>query len=146
MAVAAIAFLEEPLIVALEFEVQNDSRDAGAGALQPVGGLYVRAIELRVVGHLARLHDPRVVGLPRLAGLGALVAVEQLPARRRQGRKGTPIALLRANFYQALPSQLFKITMPPLLIAGKVARVDDAERAEGREDLHLRGAEVILMT
>src|SRR5882762_7784635 len=49
VAVAAIAFLEKPLIVAFQLSVEFDAQNACFARLQPLGRLQVRSIELRVV-------------------------------------------------------------------------------------------------
>jgi hypothetical protein len=68
---AAIPLLEELLILALEFIVENDAADARAFAAETLGSVRVRAVDLRVVGQLAWLLDARVESLmpSRASGL-----------------------------------------------------------------------------
>ena len=63
---ASIALVQEPLIVALELVVQDDATDSAALLAQALLGALVGAIDLGVVGQLARLSE---AGVERLAGL-----------------------------------------------------------------------------
>lgn len=59
----AIALVEEPLIVALEFVVEDDTADAATLFPQSLLCTLVGSIDLGVVCQLARLSDARVEGL-----------------------------------------------------------------------------------
>src|SRR5258705_12803939 len=69
---AAIPFLKELLVVALELVVEDDTADARALAAQTLGSLQVGAINLGVVGQFARLPEARAEPLMFDAGLGLL--------------------------------------------------------------------------
>ena len=65
---AAIALVEESLIVALQFVVEDDAPNPTALAAETLVGALVGAIDLGVVRQLARLSDASVEGLARLVG------------------------------------------------------------------------------
>ena len=81
---AAIALVEEPLIVALEFIVENDSANPSALASQALVGALIGAIDLSVVRQLAGLPDARVEGLARLVVRSS--RSERLTSRRSRPR------------------------------------------------------------
>ena len=73
---AAIALVQEALIVALELVVEDDAPNPTALAAETLLGALVGAIDLGVVRQLARLSDAGVEGLAGLVGaVVALVAV-----------------------------------------------------------------------
>ena len=83
----SIALVEEPLIVALEFVVEDDTADAAALVPQSLVGALVGAIDLGVVRQLARLPDAGVEGLAGLvAAVIALVAIGLEEVRPRSVR------------------------------------------------------------
>lgn len=63
IAIAAIAFLEKALILAFQLPIELHAQNSGIAVLQPLRCLQVGAIELRVVGSLARLVGARIEGL-----------------------------------------------------------------------------------
>ena len=87
---ATVALVEKTLVVALQLVVENDAADAPAFAAEPFLCALVGAIDLGVVGQLARLPE---AGVERLAGfiraLGTFVAIgfEQVPPTARSGRR-----------------------------------------------------------
>ena len=87
---AAIALVQEPLIVALQLVVEDDAPNPTALAAEALLGALVGAIDLGVVRQLARLPEAGVEGLAGLVGaVVTLVAVgfeEVAPAvRQRHG-------------------------------------------------------------
>jgi hypothetical protein len=93
---AAIALVEESLIVALQLVVEDDAPNPTALAAETLLGALVGAIDLGVVRQLARLSDAGVEGLAGLVGaVVTLVAVglEQVTPAVRQ-RDG---AIVRAE-------------------------------------------------
>ena len=93
---ASIALVQEPLIVALELVVQDDSPDSAALIAQALLGALIGAIDLGVVGQLARLPEAGVEGLAGLvSAVVTFVAVgfEQVAPAVRQ-RHG---AVIRAE-------------------------------------------------
>ena len=87
---AAIALVEETLIVALQLVVENDAPDPTALAAEPLLGALVGAIDLGVVRQLARLPE---AGVERLAGFVACARdvrsgwLRGDPGRARSGRR-----------------------------------------------------------
>ena len=67
---AAIALVEEALIVALELVVEDDAPNPTALAAQALLGALVGAIDLGVVRQLARLPEAGVEGLAGLVACG----------------------------------------------------------------------------
>ena len=73
---AAIALLQEPLIVALQLVVEDDAAHSAALVPESLLGALVGAIDLRVVRQLARLSEAGIEGLSRfVAAFVAFVAV-----------------------------------------------------------------------
>jgi hypothetical protein len=68
----AVALLKELLVLALKLVVEDDAADATALTAQALGGLQICAINLRVVGQLARLLETRVEPLVSRAGIRLL--------------------------------------------------------------------------
>jgi hypothetical protein len=58
--------VEESLIVALQFVVEDDAPDPAALTAEALLGAPIARIDLRVVGQLARLPEPGVEGLSGL--------------------------------------------------------------------------------
>src|SRR6188472_1636450 len=80
---AAIALVEEALVVALELVVENDSAHQATLSSQALFGSLVRAIDLGVVRQLTRLSDAGVKGLAGLVSAVmtlAAVGLEQVPS------------------------------------------------------------------
>ena len=80
---AAIALVEETLVVALQLVVEDDAPDPTALAAESLLCALVGAIDLGVVRQLARLPEARVEGLAGFVGaLVTLVAIgfEEVPA------------------------------------------------------------------
>ncbi len=80
----AIVAIQESLVVALQFVVEHDTRDAAALALDAGGLLLVDAIDLRVMPELARLRNASVVLLSATVRAGGRVRVQQVLAVSRQ--------------------------------------------------------------
>jgi hypothetical protein len=53
--IASIALLEEPLVFAFQFAVEFHAEDTSLALLKALSGFQVRAIDLGIVGALARL-------------------------------------------------------------------------------------------
>lgn len=85
----AIAFLEEALVVALQFVVEDDATEAPTLVSQAVFGALVGAIDLDVVRQLSRLPDTGMEGLPRFVEPSVpwqeSVRLEQIASAVRQG-------------------------------------------------------------
>jgi hypothetical protein len=78
----AIVFLKEPLVVPLEFVVQDDAVNSRALFAEAVLGALIGAINVRIVRELTRLSLACVEGLAGLVGaVSAVIAVglEQVP-------------------------------------------------------------------
>ena len=87
---AAIALVEEPLIVALELVVEDDAPDPSALAPESLLGALVGAIDLGVVRQLARLPEAGVEGLAGLVRCARGARSDWLrgdPGRARSGRR-----------------------------------------------------------
>ena len=87
---AAIALVQEPLIVALELVVEDDAPDPAASVPQSLLGALVGAIDLGVVRQLARLSDAGVeglAGLVRAVVTFVSVGFEQVSSAVRQRRR-----------------------------------------------------------
>ena len=65
---AAIALVQEPLVVALELVVEDDAPNPTALAAEALLGALIGAIDLRVVRQLARLPEAGVEGLAGFVG------------------------------------------------------------------------------
>lgn len=63
LAVAPVPLLEEPLVLSLQVPIKLDADDGRAALLEPLCGLQVRAVDLRVMAPLARLVGAFVEGL-----------------------------------------------------------------------------------
>ena len=90
---AAIALVEESLIVALQLVVEDDAPNPTALAAETLLGALVGAIDVRVMRELARLSDTGVEGLAGLVvAVVTLVAVglEQVTSAVRQSRRDRP--------------------------------------------------------
>jgi hypothetical protein len=79
---AAIAFVQESLVVALQLIVQDHAIYSPALLAQPLLGAEVSAVDLRVVRQLTRLSEARVERLAWLPGafLLAPIRFEQVSA------------------------------------------------------------------
>ena len=75
----AIALLQELLVIALELVVEDDAADHRALFAEALGLLQVRAVDLRVVGQLARLPKARVELLPDLADVRPVAILARPP-------------------------------------------------------------------
>ena len=78
---ATVPLLQEPLILSLQLVVQDNASNAAAAAPQAPLGAKVGAVDLRVVGQLARSPETRVEALARLAAAVDPVGFEQLASR-----------------------------------------------------------------
>ena len=119
---AAIALVQEPLIVAIELVVEDDASNPTALAAETFLDALVGAIDVGIMRQLARLSDTGVEGLAGLVGaVVTLVAVglEQVTSAVRQ-RDG---AIVRAE--RARPNQSLSLEMPsaPTRTIGIVAQV-----------------------
>ena len=86
---AAITLVQEPLVVALQLEVQGHAIDSAALFAEALLGAQVCAIDLRVVRQLARF--PKT-GIERLARLPRAI-LSLVPIRLEQG----PAAICQDN-------------------------------------------------
>ena len=84
---AAIAFVEESLVVALQLVVEDDAPDPAAPIPQSLRGALVGTIDLGVVRQLARLSEAgpeRLTGLVRAVVALVAVGLQEVTSSVRQ--------------------------------------------------------------
>jgi hypothetical protein len=130
VAVAAIALLQEALILPFQLAVEFDAKDARLARLEPFCGLHVRAIELRVVGALPRAIGARVEGLAGIRGCVSM-ALEQTAAVLRQRDRAFPFVEGHA-LHETLPLERPDI-IPTVARIAQIPLRDDPKRPNGGE-------------
>jgi hypothetical protein len=104
----AVVLVQPLLIVALQLVVENDSVDARAAIMEPLGGFQVGAEDLRVVFQFA---SPFQTGIEGLGGVAVIVSmtVKKVAAFLRQHHNGAAMAGHADRLDQALFAQVPKI-------------------------------------
>jgi hypothetical protein len=87
---AAVVFLEEPLILLLQLVVEDHPTNVVPLSVEPLRSSFVGAVQLRVVGHLARLDQAGVVPLPG-HGVVALVMLKDASSLLGERQKLRPL-------------------------------------------------------
>ena len=110
----AIVGLQETLIVALQFVIDDHSSDAGAGVLQASGGGGIRAIDLGVMRQFAGLYQPGVELLSRLLCVRSSIAFEQpVPVARQRHERGSPTGQdVRPQLDEFRFAEALKVSVP----------------------------------
>src|SRR6266498_37185 len=111
--------------------------DARSTVLESAGRRLIRAIDGRVVRHLARLDKPRVVILPSFTGPRGLVLLKQRLAARRERRDAGSMTLqdMRSDLNEGVLSQVFQVSPPPIRarFSPQIVDIDDAKGAHCRQ-------------
>jgi hypothetical protein len=84
VAPSAVPLLQELLVVTLQLVVEDDAPDLPAVGTEALLCALVRAINLGVVGQLARLSEPGVEGLPRRPIVLQAISLEHVSTATRQ--------------------------------------------------------------
>ena len=145
---AAIALVQEPLIVALQLVVEDDAPNPTALAAETLLGALVGAIDLGVVRQLARLPEAGVEGLAGFVGaVVTLVAVglEQVTSAVRQvTARSSELSGLRAN--QPLASRDARGSDASFGIVAQVVQIalgHNPKRANGRQHAALGAVDLV---
>ena len=96
-----VPLLQELLVLTLQLVVEDDAPDVPAAGTEALLRALVRAINLGVVGQLARLSEAGVEGLPRLAVALQAIRLEHVSTPTRQDDDVTVPALERDSFDKA---------------------------------------------
>src|SRR5436309_5375230 len=110
----AVGCLEEPLVLAFELVIEDDSMDARAIVLEPFRGAKVGPIKLRVMRKLARLHFAGVVRLLFATTSAFAMTLQHFTTTIGQRDECcSPFPIERSHrAYQPCTSQPFEIAMP----------------------------------
>jgi hypothetical protein len=145
---SSIALVEEPLIVALEFVVEDDTVDAATLFPQSLLCTLVGSIDLGVVRQLARLSNAGVEGLARLvATIIALVAIgfqEVAPAIAE--RHGTVVGTERRRANQTFVRKVLEASPGTLGVFTQVMKIalgDYTKRADRRQRAALGAVDLV---
>jgi hypothetical protein len=144
---AAIALVEESLIVTLEFVVEDDAPHPAALASKALLGALVGAIDGRIVHQLARLSDASVKGLAGLvAAVIALVAIglEDIAPAVGQGH-GPVVGTERRRANQSFALEMFEAPSRPLGVT-KVVKIsfdNNAKGTDGRQRAALSAVDLV---
>jgi hypothetical protein len=142
---APVAFVEEPLVVALQLVVQDDPIHSAALLAEALLGAQVGAIDLRVVRQLARLSEAGVEPLARLTrAFVSLVPIrlEEIPAALRQDDS----AVVRAEWTRAQQALLFEVALGSASVLAAVVEIafrHDSERTDGGEHAAFRAVDLV---
>ena len=144
-----VPLLQELLVVTLQLVVEDDAPDVSAAGTEALLGALVRAVDLGVVGQLARLPEARVERLPGLVVALQAIRLEHVSTPTRQDDDVTVPALEWDSFEKArllemskaLPSRLWvPITVEHI---AQVIGVDDPKRSDRGERLALLAVQLI---
>ena len=138
-----VAFVQPPLVLALELVVQDDAIDAGAALQQPRLCLFVGAIDLDVVLQFARACEARVERLLVLV-IAVSVALEQAAAFLRQDHRVIAITGHADGLDQPLLAKMPEVAGPwvgrPVVVVPEITTGDHSKRTDGRQRARLRAA------
>jgi hypothetical protein len=146
---AAVTLLQELLVVTLQFVVEDDAPDVPAAGTEALVRTLVSAVNLGVVGQLARLPEAGVKGLPRLPVALQAIRLEDVSTASGQDDDVTVATLEWDSFEKArvlemskaLPSRLWvPITVEHI---AQVISVDDPKRPNRGERLALLAVQLI---
>jgi hypothetical protein len=141
-----IRAIQEPLVVALDFIVEDDSGHAPTLASDLPGLFPEDGIQPGVVRELARLHGPGVEGLLAAFGSRGRVRVEEVFALSRETHNVVCAVSIRDRRLRH-ESCLAKVPpvavkpIPALLVSLEVGGIDDAERTHRGKGPGLRSVE-----
>jgi hypothetical protein len=140
--------MEERLVLALEFVVEDDAGDAAAGGLDATGLGLVQAIELGVVWEFARLDEADMVTLGAPIGARRLVRLQQVFAVAREDHDGGGFPGYRdfRALDEALVGEALEVAVPDIAGGTLLLQIDGRNDAEGpnrRQGSAFRSAEVV---
>jgi hypothetical protein len=141
VAPSTVRGLQEALIVAFQFLFEDDAMHPRAPPGEPVGGLFVRSIQPRIMCQLARLRDAGVELLAGLVTSGSAALLEDFAATIRERDKGRPGTAddVRHGADQSLAPKVREVTIPHAGIAvllAQIRRRHDPKRSRGGECSH----------
>jgi hypothetical protein len=146
---AAVTLLQELLVVTLQFVVEDDAPDLPAAGAEALLRALVRAVNLGVVGQLARLREAGVKGLPRLPVALQAIRLEHVSTPTRQDDDVTVAALEWDSFEKARVLEMSKALPRRLWVPitvehiAQVIGVDDPKRPDRGERLALLAVQLI---
>jgi hypothetical protein len=105
----AIALVEPPLVLTLQFVVEDHPIDTGATRLQALGVAFIRAMDLEVVFQLALAFDAVVERLT-VARVAVSVMLENVPTGLRQRDRVLTVTRHANGFDEPLLAEVSKIT------------------------------------
>ena len=128
--------LAEPLIVALQLVVQDDTPDPYTIAVESLGRTQIGPIQLRVVTELARFHHTGIERLAGVVGAFATPGLEQVTATfgQRHERKPLPLHDIRTRDNQTRVTQPRQVSVPGILRA--LRRVSEIGRRHDSKGPH----------
>jgi hypothetical protein len=88
----AMEVLEKPLIISLQFVIQDDPMNTAAARLHAVGGVKVRAIQTRIVRQLSRLDQAGIKRLLAHLPRRSAVRLEQVAPTFGERDKRLPLS------------------------------------------------------
>jgi hypothetical protein len=144
----AIEITKKSLVVPLELVVQNHPPHDCASTPQAVGSVQVGAVELRVMGQLARLHDACVELLTRLLRIATTVSLEEMVPTVGERDEGGLLAThdvgnrVDQPGFPQLPEIAVSRIQRPLAMIEQVLRGHDPKRTGSRQDTHLRRTQI----
>jgi hypothetical protein len=147
----AVSLLQEPLVIALQLVIEDDSLNARTLCLELFRSAHVRPTELGVVREFAGLHRSRVERLEGL-GIATAVAFEELSSAFRQADDDSAVSVAierRNGSDEPGAPKAFQVPMPnvagPRVVVPQFVCWDDAKRPDRRERPNLGPAEVIVL-
>jgi hypothetical protein len=131
-----VAFVEPTLVLALQLVVEDDALDVRAALQETVLGLFVRAIDLKVVFEFPFASQARVKRL-RMLVIGIAVALEEAAPVLRQAHRMVAVSGHARGLDQPLFAQVSQITRPGIsrapIVVSEITTGDHSECANGHE-------------
>jgi hypothetical protein len=146
---SSVPLLEELLVFALKFAIEEDATDTAALVANLRLGVAAGAIDIGVVGQFARLLEPRVEHLPRLSGVLTPIRFEQSSTSVREHHDVLISPLQRDTLQQAGRLKVFQTLLrrpsasPIVEHLANVADLDDAEGRDSGEGGALRAIQLV---
>ena len=134
----AVAFMQPPLIIALQLVVEDNPVDPCPTLVQALGFALVGAIDLDVVLKFSLTSDARVEGLaPLSVAVRVAVMVEQAPSLLREGDGDVARTRHADRFDQALLTEVSEIARARIrwrfVVIAQITTGDHPKRADRRE-------------
>jgi hypothetical protein len=147
MVTVLVGRVQPPLVLALQFVVEDDPLDARAALQQPRGGVFVRAVDLEVMFQLALPHE---AGMERLITPVVRVAMpfQQLASGFGQDDGVITVAGHPSGLDEPLCAQVPQVARPrvrgSLVVVPEITTGDHSEGADGRQRPRLGAAQGVL--